>query len=68
MTHLAMAFTIFHPGVTTALLGARTMTHLDDLLAGVNVRRCVVADQYADGHQATPEAMCSGRRACTDQP
>ena len=37
MTHLAMAFTIAHPGVTSALLGPRTMDHLDDLLAGLDV-------------------------------
>ena len=37
MTHLAMAFTIAHPGVTSALIGPRTMSHLDDLLAGLNV-------------------------------
>ncbi|MFC0430943.1 aldo/keto reductase [Kutzneria buriramensis] len=37
MTHLAMAFVIAHPGVTSALLGPRTMAHLDDLLAGVDV-------------------------------
>jgi len=37
MTHLAMAFTIAHPGVTSALLGARTMDHLDGLLAGLDV-------------------------------
>jgi len=37
MTHLAMAFTIAHPGVTCALLGARTEAHLDDLLAGLDV-------------------------------
>jgi aryl-alcohol dehydrogenase-like predicted oxidoreductase len=37
MTHLAMAFTITHPGVTCALLGARTHRHLDDLLAGLDV-------------------------------
>ncbi|TQM09631.1 aldo/keto reductase [Pseudonocardia kunmingensis] len=37
MTHLAMAFTTAHPGVTCALLGARTEQHLDDLLAGVEV-------------------------------
>jgi aryl-alcohol dehydrogenase (NADP+) len=37
MTHLAMAFTIAHPGVTCALLGARTEAHLDDLLAGLEV-------------------------------
>jgi aryl-alcohol dehydrogenase-like predicted oxidoreductase len=37
MTHLAMAFTIAHPGVTSALLGPRTMDHLEDLLAGLDV-------------------------------
>jgi len=37
MTHLAMAFTIAHPGVTSALLGARTEEQLDDLLAGIDV-------------------------------
>ncbi|HEY0951648.1 aldo/keto reductase [Nocardioides sp.] len=38
MTHLAMAFAIAHPGVTSALLGPRTMEHLEDLLEGVDVR------------------------------
>ncbi|GHF70884.1 aryl-alcohol dehydrogenase (NADP+) [Amycolatopsis bartoniae] len=38
LTHLAMAFTTAHPGVTSALLGARTMEQLDDLLAGLAVR------------------------------
>jgi aryl-alcohol dehydrogenase-like predicted oxidoreductase len=37
MTHLAMAFTIAHPGVTSAIIGPRTMNHLDDLLAGLDV-------------------------------
>jgi aryl-alcohol dehydrogenase-like predicted oxidoreductase len=37
MTHLAMAFAIAHPGVTSALLGPRTMEQLDDLLAGMDV-------------------------------
>ncbi|HEY1916608.1 MAG TPA: aldo/keto reductase [Streptosporangiaceae bacterium] len=37
MTHLAMAFAIAHPGVTSAIVGPRTMAHLDDLLAGVDV-------------------------------
>jgi len=32
-----MAFTIAHPGVTGALLGARTMEQLDDLLKGISV-------------------------------
>ena len=38
LTHMAMAFVIAHPGVTSAILGPRTMAHLDDLLAGVEVR------------------------------
>jgi aryl-alcohol dehydrogenase-like predicted oxidoreductase len=37
LTHLAMAFTIAHPGVTSALLGARTVEQLDDLLKGLGV-------------------------------
>jgi aryl-alcohol dehydrogenase-like predicted oxidoreductase len=45
MTHLAMAFAITHPGVTSALLGARTMEQLDDLLAGIDV---VLSDDVLD--------------------
>ncbi|HEX7658584.1 MAG TPA: aldo/keto reductase [Marmoricola sp.] len=37
MTHLAVAFAIAHPGVTSAIIGPRTMEHLDDLLAGMDV-------------------------------
>lgn len=37
LTHLAMAFTIAHPGVTSAIIGPRTMDHLDDLLAGAEI-------------------------------
>ena len=37
LTHLAMAFAIAHPGVTSAILGPRTLEQLDDLLAGANV-------------------------------
>ena len=37
MTHLAMAFAIAHPGVTSAIIGPRTMDQLDDLLAGLDV-------------------------------
>ncbi|MFE2714219.1 aldo/keto reductase [Streptomyces mirabilis] len=36
LTHLAMAFAIAHPGVTSAIIGPRTMAHLDDLLAGAD--------------------------------
>jgi aryl-alcohol dehydrogenase-like predicted oxidoreductase len=45
MPHLAMAFVITHPGVTCALLGARTMEQLDGLLAGVDV---VLSDDVLD--------------------
>ena len=37
ITHLAMAFATAHPGVSSAIMGPRTMEHLDDLLAGVDV-------------------------------
>jgi aryl-alcohol dehydrogenase-like predicted oxidoreductase len=37
MTHLAMAFAIAHPGVTSAIIGPHTMEQLDDLLAGAHV-------------------------------
>jgi aryl-alcohol dehydrogenase (NADP+) len=38
LTHMAMAFAIAHPGVTSAILGPRTMQQLDDLLAGAEIR------------------------------
>jgi aryl-alcohol dehydrogenase-like predicted oxidoreductase len=38
LTHMALAFVMAHPGVTAAILGPRTMQHLDDLLAGAEVR------------------------------
>ena len=37
LTHLAMAFAITHPGVTSAIVGPRTMEHLQDTLAGLEV-------------------------------
>jgi aryl-alcohol dehydrogenase-like predicted oxidoreductase len=37
LNHLAMAFTIAHPGVTSALIGVRTMDHLDGLLTGLDI-------------------------------
>lgn len=38
LTHLATAFAIAHPGVTSAIIGPRTMNHLDDLLAGAETK------------------------------
>jgi aryl-alcohol dehydrogenase-like predicted oxidoreductase len=37
MTHLALAFAIAHPGVTSAIIGPHTMEQLDGLLAGAHV-------------------------------
>jgi aryl-alcohol dehydrogenase-like predicted oxidoreductase len=38
MTHMAIAFTLAHPAVTSAIIGPRTMDQLQDLLAGADVR------------------------------
>jgi len=45
LTHLAMAFAISHPAVTSAIIGPRTMAHLDDALAGAGV---VLGDDVLD--------------------
>ncbi|GGD79728.1 aldo/keto reductase [Microbacterium murale] len=45
LTHLALAFVIAHPGVTSALIGPRTMEQLDDLLAAAEVR---LSDEILD--------------------
>jgi len=45
LTHLAMAFTIAHPAVTSALIGARTEAYLDDMLAGTDV---ALSDELLD--------------------
>jgi aryl-alcohol dehydrogenase-like predicted oxidoreductase len=45
LTHLAMAFAVAHPGVTSAILGPRTMEQLDDLLAGAEV---ALSDEVLD--------------------
>jgi aryl-alcohol dehydrogenase (NADP+) len=34
---MAVASAISHPGVTSAIIGPRTMEHLDDLLAGAGI-------------------------------
>ncbi|HLY26810.1 MAG TPA: aldo/keto reductase [Aggregatilineales bacterium] len=45
LTHMALAFVMAHPGVTSAIIGPRTMEHLDDLLAGAEV---VLDDELLD--------------------
>ena len=37
MTHMAMAFVVAHPAVTSAIIGPRTMEQLTDVLAGAAV-------------------------------
>ncbi|GIH15719.1 aldo/keto reductase [Rugosimonospora africana] len=37
LTHLAVAFVVAHPAVTSAIIGPRTMDQLTDLLAGAEV-------------------------------
>ncbi|WNV86078.1 aldo/keto reductase [Umezawaea sp. Da 62-37] len=45
LTHLAMAFTIAHPDVTSAIIGPRTAEHLEDVLAGAGT---VLDDEVLD--------------------
>ena len=45
MTHLALAFAIAHPGVTSAIIGPQTMEQLDDLLAAADV---TLTDEFLD--------------------
>ncbi len=45
LTHLAIGFVMAHPGVTSAIIGPRTMPQLDDLLAGAEVR---LSDEILD--------------------
>ncbi|MBV9817722.1 MAG: aldo/keto reductase [Solirubrobacterales bacterium] len=45
MTHLAIAFAIAHPAVTSAIIGPRTTQQLDDLVAGADVK---LSDEVLD--------------------
>jgi aryl-alcohol dehydrogenase-like predicted oxidoreductase len=38
LIHMALAFTLAHPAVTSAIIGPRTMEQLDDILTGADVR------------------------------
>jgi aryl-alcohol dehydrogenase-like predicted oxidoreductase len=59
LTHMAVAFAISHPGVTSAIIGPRTMEHLDDLLAGADV---VLSDDVLDQLDAiVPPGTDTGR-------
>jgi aryl-alcohol dehydrogenase-like predicted oxidoreductase len=45
LMHMALAFVVSHPVVTSAIIGPRTMEHLDGLLAGAEV---VLSDEILD--------------------
>jgi aryl-alcohol dehydrogenase-like predicted oxidoreductase len=55
LTHLALAFAVAHPGVTSAIIGPRTMDQLTDLLAGAPVEADTA---YVTAHQKRP--LCRG--------
>jgi aryl-alcohol dehydrogenase-like predicted oxidoreductase len=38
LTHVSIAFALRHPAVTSAIIGPRTMSQLDDLIAGAELR------------------------------
>jgi aryl-alcohol dehydrogenase-like predicted oxidoreductase len=66
LTHMAMAFVMAHPGVTSAILGPRTMPHLDDLLAGAEVR---LSDDILDRiDQIVPPGTDAGLNEATYNP
>lgn len=38
LTHMATAFVLAHPGITSAIIGPRNMEQFDDLIAGMDVK------------------------------
>ena len=54
MTHMANAWVLAHPAVTSAIIGPRTMEQMEDLLAGADV---VLDDETLD---AIDEVMAPG--------
>jgi aryl-alcohol dehydrogenase-like predicted oxidoreductase len=66
LTHMAMAFVMAHPGVTSAILGPRTMQQLDDLLAGAEIR---LSDDLLDRiDQIVPPGIDVGLNEANYQP
>jgi aryl-alcohol dehydrogenase-like predicted oxidoreductase len=59
ITHLAIAFVLEHPAVTSAIIGPRTMEQLDDALAGADVRLDEATLDAID-HVVFPGADISG--------
>jgi aryl-alcohol dehydrogenase (NADP+) len=59
LTHLAHAFVLEHPAVTSAIIGPRTMEQLDDAVAGADVRLDEATLDAID-HVVFPGADISG--------
>ena len=61
LTHLAVAFTLAHPAVTSSIIGPRTPVQLDDLLGAADLRLDDevlgrIDDIVAPGRDVDPEA------------
>jgi aryl-alcohol dehydrogenase (NADP+) len=66
LIHMAMAFVVAHPAVTSAIIGPRTMQHLDDLLAGAEVK---LGDEVLDKiDTVVAPGTDSGAMGATDEP
>ena len=66
LTHMALAFVMAHPGVTSAILGPRTMDQLDDLLAAAETR---LSDELLDKiDQIAPPGVNVGINEADYQP
>jgi aryl-alcohol dehydrogenase-like predicted oxidoreductase len=66
LVHMAMAFVMAHPSVTSSIIGPRTMQHLDDLLSGSEVR---LTDEVLDRIDAVvPPGTDSGVMGATYDP
>jgi aryl-alcohol dehydrogenase (NADP+) len=67
LVQLALAFTLAHPGVTSAIIGPRTPAQLDDLLTGADVRLTSdvldrIDELVAPGTDVDPALEPSSRR------
>lgn len=66
LMHMAIAFAITHPAVTSAILGPRTMEHLDGLLAGADMR--LTDETLAQIDDIVPPGMDVGALGQSDNP
>ncbi|HZP30998.1 MAG TPA: aldo/keto reductase, partial [Acidimicrobiia bacterium] len=60
LTHMAHAFVLEHPAVTSAIIGPRTMEQLEDVLAGADVRLDTAALDAIDGVVAPGTDVSAG--------